>query len=1009
MKRWPFLTVVIVGMALSQLSAADWPQFRFDAGHTAASPDSLPTEMHLAWVKVFPAPQPAFPNEVRLRYDESYEPVVMGKTMFVPSMVADTVTALDTETGAERWRYVTDGPVRFAPVAWEDRVYFVSDDGFLYCVSAQEGSLIWKFRGLPDSRKDRKLLGDERLISLWPARGGPVLAEGVVYFAAGFWPAEHVFIHAVDATTGEQIWSNTESNHIPDANMDHGVSYYAGLTPQGYLAVVGDTLVVPCGAQLPAFLDLKTGALGKYTMGWGGRTGLPKGTWWVAGTGKYLVHGGDLYDISRANQEQFRDPRGRRNYKNMLYPGGFTRLQIDHTNQKYLTAFQEPVLTSDVLYTNNAGIVAYDLSQASLEERLIGEAPEHRSNDRYPDRMKGSFRQHWKLPFDLKLHIKAGQRLYASSESAVVGIDIPDQDGGVLQVAWWAEIDGTPHRMLAAAGKLFVVTREGQIFAFSGQQQAEVVVHPKPQPVFANTDDAWSKRVATVLHRTGIQDGYVLVAGVGTGRLVEELVRQSNCHVIGVDEDAQKIELLRDKFQSMGLYGTRVVGHVGDPLSYPLPPYFAHLVVSEERLGEVDSRSVEALYHVLRPYGGTACLEIAETQRDSFAQTVSAVGLFGSDVRWIGDTVLLSRQGAIPDSADWTHRDADAANSGASQERSLTAPLGVLWFDGSLRWNRQPGNAAVRVCGGRVFVHAERLHAVDVFTGRQLWQVSLPSTVRQGSDFVAADDGVFVTDRRTILVLEPVKGQISRRIVLPDDLPQPWSDIHVLDEYLVGTSGKHLVCINHQTGELVWKYECGRANLSFALGNGNVFCAELINKRRGETDKDGKTRAFDIASGELLWEVASSTPIRYSQPHDLLVAASGVYRGSDGSQVRPGGNSEAIVGDRLLVGDSDTFAMHDLLTGAPLGDELSWSRRGCTSLRASSSLLTTRFHGNAAFIDLESRDITSLWGVRSACSNNLFPANGVLNVPNLTGGCTCNYTPVSQAFVPTAVIERAPR
>ena len=1008
MKRWPLLTVAILCVALSQLSAADWPQFRYDAGHTAASPEALPDELHLAWIKELLPPKPAFPNEVRLRYDASYEPVVMGKTMFVPSMVTDTVTALDTETGTERWRFFTDGPVRFAPVASAGKVYFVSDDGHLYCVNAADGKLIWKLRGLAEGRKDRKLLGDGRLISLWPARGGPVLADGVIYFAAGFWPAEGIFIHAVDATTGEVVWSNTDSNHIPDANMDHGVSYYAGLTPQGYLAIVGETLVVPCGAQLPAFLDRKTGALGTYTMGWGGRTGLPKGTWSVAGSGKYLVHGGDLYDMSRPNQEQFRDPQGRRNFKSMLYPGGFTRLQIDRSNQKYLTAFQQPVLTRDVLYTNDAGIVAYDLSAARLEERLIGEAPQHRRNDRFPDSTKGNFRRFWKLPFELRLHIKAGRRLYASSEHAVVAIDIPDQDGGPLQVAWWAGVAGTPHRVLAADGKLFVVTREGHIYAFSGKEKAKVIVHPKPEPALA-VEDVWTKKAATILQQTGVHDGYAVVAGVGTGRLAEELVRQSSCHVIVVDEDPAKVASLQKKFHSTGLYGTRIVAHVGDPMTYPLPPYLANLVVSEEPFTKVDPTSVEALFHVLRPYGGTACLEVAGTQQDSFVRAVSVAKLFGSEVRWTGDTALLTRQGPLPNSADWTHRGADAANSGAAQEQSLTAPLGVLWFDGSLRWNREPGNAAVRVCGGRVFVHAEKLYAVDVFTGRHLWQVVLPSSVLQGSDFVAAAESVFVTSFRTILTLDPATGQISRQLELPGDLPQPWSDVRVLNQYLVGTSGKHLVCMNHRNGALMWKYECGRADLSIALGAGQVFCAELINKRRGESEDDGKTRAFAISTGELLWEMASGSQIRYSQPHDLLVTANGVYRGSDGSQVRTGGGSAAIVGDHLVVGDDENFAMHDLLSGDPLGDELSWSRRGCTTLRASWSLLTTRFHGNAAFIDLESRNITSLWGVRSACSNNLFPANGVLNVPNLTGGCTCNYTPASQAFVPRGVIERVAR
>ena len=39
-------------------------------------------------------------------------------------------------------------------------------------------------------------------------------------------------------------------------------------------------------------------------------------------------------------------------------------------------------------------------------------------------------------------------------------------------------------------------------------------------------------------------------------------------------------------------------------------------------------------------------------------------------------------------------------------------------------------------------------------------------------------------------------------------------------------------------------------------------------------------------------------------------------------------------------------------------------------------------------------------------NNNLFPANGVLSVPNLTGGCTCNYTPTSLSFAPQAVLDR---
>lgn len=1010
MRRLSLLVIVTVGCVLAPRAfAGDWPQYRYDVGRTAASAESLPAKLHLAWTREMPAPRPAFPTEIRIRYDATYEPVVLGRTMFVPSMVTDSVTALDTETGDQRWQFTTEGPVRFAPVAWGDKVYFVSDDGHLYCVAAADGKLLWKFRGLPADRQDRKVIGNQRLVSLFPARGGPVLADGVVYFGAGIWCGEGVFLYAVDATSGKAIWSNVDSGQIEKANMDHGVAHYAGISPQGHLAIVDGKLIVPNGAQLPAIADLETGKLAPYTMGWGGRIGLAKGCAFVAGTGKYLIHGGDLYDLRQANQERLREPR-KNDFKSMLYMAGLLRLQIDPANQKALGEFRDPVLTADAMYLQQDGVVAYNLTKPTVVERANAEIPNFRRNDQYPDKMRATFPELWKLASKSKIHIKAGDRLYCSQAGTVEAVDVP-KEGVEPKVAWQTTIQGTPHRMLAGDGKLFVVTREGRIYAFGPDQRTDPPVHAVPRAP-APKPDVWTERVARLLDSTKTTDGYALVLGLGTGRLAEEIVRQSQCDVIAVDPDAGKVAKLREQFQKAGLYGSRIAIYVGEPTSYPLPPYLATLIVSEDAatLGDaVDPALVKTLFRCLRPYGGTMCLPMPSAKQEAFAEAAGACKLAGADVRQTDHLVWLSRRGPLPDSADWSHHGANAANTGASQDRFAKAPMFRLWFDSSFRWFRTPGTTAVRVVGGRVLVKLNnKLRAIDVYTGRHLWEATVTPAPGLDGGMVAVDDGVYLAAGKSCVVLDPATGNQTGQLNLPDGVGGRWSSIRVAGDQLVGASGKVLVSMNRHTGELLWKRACERTVGSIALGGGKVFSTDFVARRRGqpEPDTSGMTaRAFDAGTGEPLWEVPGNTEVRYSEPLDVVVTTSGVYQAADGSRVWNSGGAWPITEKLLLKGTSGGFTTYDLLNGTKSEKKLAWNKRGCTLLRASSTMLTTRYLGNASYVDLATGEFTSIWNVRAACSNNLFPANGVLNIPNLSGGCTCNYMPISQAFVPTSVME----
>ena len=49
------------------------------------------------------------------------------------------------------------------------------------------------------------------MISRWPARGGPVICDDTVYFAAGIWPSEGIFIYALDPASGDVLWKNVDS------------------------------------------------------------------------------------------------------------------------------------------------------------------------------------------------------------------------------------------------------------------------------------------------------------------------------------------------------------------------------------------------------------------------------------------------------------------------------------------------------------------------------------------------------------------------------------------------------------------------------------------------------------------------------------------------------------------------------------------------------------------------------------------------------------------------------
>ncbi|HCN27796.1 MAG TPA: hypothetical protein DIT64_03235, partial [Verrucomicrobiales bacterium] len=243
-----------------------------------------------------------------MSYDRVFEPVVLGNKMFLGFNDRDKVVALDLDTGAEMWTFFTGGPVRLPPACHDGKVVFASDDGFLYCVSADDGRLLWSFQGAPSARK---ALGNRRLVSAWPARGGPVIRDGRVYFAASIWPFMGTFLYALDVETGKVVWVN-DGTGADFIKQPHSASSFAGVAPQGALVAVKDTLLVPGGRSVPAAFDLATGGLKYFHLNDGGKGN--GGAFVIANDEFYFVHtrerGVRVYDLKTgtAGKSEMNEP-----------------------------------------------------------------------------------------------------------------------------------------------------------------------------------------------------------------------------------------------------------------------------------------------------------------------------------------------------------------------------------------------------------------------------------------------------------------------------------------------------------------------------------------------------------------------------------------------------------------------------------------------------------------------------------------------------------------------------
>ncbi len=744
-QRATFLLLFVLSI---RADAGDWPQWRGDATRSGAVSEALPPSLTLCWQREYGPREPVWDDPLNwdlMRYDRVFEPVVAGKRMFLGFNDSDKVVALDTDSGEELWRFYTDGPVRFPPAVWKEGVFAVSDDGYLYCLDAATGALRWRFRGGPS---DRKVLGNKRLISSWPARGGVVVRDGVVYFGASIWPMMGTFLYALEAATGEVVWVN-DGTGAYYMNQPHNSPSFAGVAPQGALVATGNRLLVPGGRSVPACFDIRTGDFLYYRLADNGKTG-----------GAFVCGGGDVFFAHHRE--------------------GVTSMYNLADGEAIIREVgMFPVVTPDTYYFSGDSIRAYDVARLHADRKA----------------WKKSLR--WELAVDASGDlILAGNRLYAGGGSAITALAL--QPEGAPAVAWHREVPGTVERLVAADGKLFAVTLEGVIYAFGVKKNTTPVpAHFTPQS--APAQRTTHADLASILS-LGVTEGYAVFHGAGDGVLLQALVENTRLHLIATDPDPERVKALRFHFDALGYYGKRVSLHVGTPETFPAPPYIASLTVVNEGDSPRDRAMIERVFRSMRPYGGAAWIRPPkDAAPGALALILAEAGLKGAEALAGDGPWRFTRKGPLEGAGTWTHIYGNIANTTKSDDRLVKLPLGVLWFGGSSNADVLPRHGhgpPEQVIGGRLVIQGiDCISARDVYTGRVLWktklegldtfgtyydatyveaptstaykQVHIPGANVRGTNFIATEDRVYVLERGGCAVLDAETGTFLGTFYLP--------------------------------------------------------------------------------------------------------------------------------------------------------------------------------------------------------------------------------------------------
>jgi len=435
---------------------ASWPMYRRDPRRSGGTDAAVPDRLTQRW-------------EVALGGNVT-PPVMAGGRLLVAEKDAHTVHALDADSGCAIWSYTAGGRVDSPPTVHGPLVLFGSADGWVYCLRAADGQEVWRFQAAP---RDRRITAFGQVESAWPVHGSVLVQNDatsnpprtVAYFTAGrsSFLDGGIPVYGLDPYTGEVLYQTRLGGPRPNPFEDVGMA--------GYMDGAKSDILVSDGADLYLHQERFRGDLkrikaplenmGKEGGGYRNYPQFPD----RGATGRRLI----------ATRGFLNDSYNEGTYwtYSARWPG-WDRKMRRVPSYGQLLVFDDRTHYGIHVFTDSIR-VRRGFTPGGKGYRLFA-----RDHDAKEDK--------WSVlvPIRVRAMVLAGEKLFVAGPPDVVPADDPlaafeGRNGGVLwavsgsdgqKLAQVQRLDAPPayDGLIAAAGRLFLSTTDGQVLCF-GQQE----------------------------------------------------------------------------------------------------------------------------------------------------------------------------------------------------------------------------------------------------------------------------------------------------------------------------------------------------------------------------------------------------------------------------------------------------------------------------------------------------------------------------------------------------------